>query len=308
MVIPNISSFGGFFLLGFSKQPLLEAALFVIVVVFYLLTLLGNVAIIVLAHLDPRLHTPMYLFLTHLSLMDLCYTTSTAPQLLAHLYGPEKTITYGGCVVQLYVALAMGSTECLLLVVMAVDRYVAVCRPLHYAVLLSPRTCWKLVAATWLTGLASSLVQTVLTTQVPRCGRNIIDHVFCEVPVLLKLACVDTTLNRTELLLVSALFLLAPFALILGSYSCIAQAAWKTRSLQGRQKALGTCSSHLAVVFLFYGTATVSYLQPSSAASQDRDKVMALLYGIVTPTLNPFIYTLRNKDMKGALRKMMGKQ
>ena len=308
MVIPNISSFGGFFLLGFSKQPLLEAALFVIVVVFYLLTLLGNVAIIVLAHLDPRLHTPMYLFLTHLSLMDLCYTTSTAPQLLAHLYGPEKTITYGGCVVQLYVALAMGSTECLLLAVMAVDRYVAVCRPLHYAVLLSPRTCWKLVAATWLTGLASSLVQTVLTTQVPRCGRNIIDPVFCEVPVLLKLACVDTTLNRTELLLVSALFLLAPFALILGSYSCIAQAAWKTRSLQGRQKALGTCSSHLAVVFLFYGTATVSYLQPSSAASQDRDKVMALLYGIVTPTLNPFIYTLRNKDMKGALRKMMGKQ
>ncbi|XP_045685417.1 olfactory receptor 2G3-like [Phyllostomus hastatus] len=307
MVIPNISFFDGFLLLGFSKQPLLEAALFAIVLVFYLLTLLGNAAIIVLARLDPRLHSPMYLFLTHLSLMDLCYTTSTAPQLLAHLYSPEKTITYGGCVVQLYVALAMGSTECLLLAVMAVDRYVAVCRPLHYTVLLGPRTCWKLVATTWLTGLASSLVQTVLTTRVPLCGRNVIDHVFCEVPVLLKLACVDTTFNRTELLLVSVFFLLAPLTLILGSYGCIAQAVWKTRSIQGWQKALSTCSSHLAVVFLFYGTAAASYLQPSSATSQDRDKVMALLYGIVTPTLNPFIYTLRNKDMKGALRKMMGK-
>ncbi|XP_037019975.2 olfactory receptor 2G3-like [Artibeus jamaicensis] len=308
MVIPNISSFSGFFLLGFSKQPLLEAALFIIVVVFYLLTLLGNTAIIVLARLDPRLHTPMYLFLAHLSIMDLCYTTSTAPQLLAHLYGPEKTITYGGCVVQLYVALAMGSTECLLLAVMAVDRYVAVCRPLHYTILLGPRTCWKLVATTWLTGLVSSLVQTVLTTRVPLCGKNVIDHIFCEVPVLLKLACVDTTFNRMELLLVSALFLLTPLVLILGSYSCIAQAVWKTRSVQGRQKALSTCSSHLTVVFLFYGTAAASYLQPSSASSRDRDKVMALLYGIVTPTLNPFIYTLRNKDMRGALRKMMGKQ
>ncbi|XP_004417442.1 PREDICTED: putative olfactory receptor 2B8 [Odobenus rosmarus divergens] len=234
MVIPNTSSFGGFFLLGFSEQPLLEMTLFVITVVFYLLTLLANMAIIILAHLDPRLHTPMYFFLTHLSLMDLCYTTSTVPQLLFNLQGPGKIIRYGGCVGQLYVSLALGSAECILLAVMAVDHYVAGCRPLHYAILMHPCICWQLAATTWLTGLASSLVQTVLITQVPLCGGNVIDHVFCEVPVLLKLACVDTTF-------------------------------------------------------------------------QNQDKFLALLYGIVTPALNPFIYTLCNKDMKGALRKMIGK-
>ncbi|XP_011382086.2 olfactory receptor 2G3-like [Pteropus vampyrus] len=308
MVILNTSSFGVFFLLGFSEQPLLEMTLFAIVVVFYLLTLLGNMAIIILAHLDPRLHSPMYLFLTHLSLMDLCYTTSTVPQLLVNMQGLKKTITYGGCVGQLYVSLAMGSMECILLAVMAVDRYVAVCRPLHYATLMHPRICGQLVAMTWLAGLGNSLVQTVLVTQVPLCGRNVIDHLFCEVPVLLKLACVDVTFNRMELLLVSAFFLLAPLTLILTSYSCIAQAVWKIRTAEGRHKALGTCSSHLVVVFLFYGTAMATYLQTPSATSRDRDKFMALLYGIVTPTLNPFIYTLRNKDMKGALRKMVSRR
>ncbi|XP_022347955.1 putative olfactory receptor 2B8 [Enhydra lutris kenyoni] len=306
MVIPNASSFGGFFLLGFSEQPLLEMTLFAIIVVFYLLTLLGNMTIIILAHLDPWLHTPMYFFFTHLSLMDLCYTTSTVPQLLFNLQGPEKTISYGSCVGQLYVSLAMGSTECILLTVMAVDRYVAVCWPLHYTVLMHPHLCWQLAATTWLTGLVSSLVQTVLTTQVPLCGRNIIDHVFCKVPVL-KLACVDTTFNQVELFLVSALLLLVPLTLILISYSCIAQAVWKIKSAEGRQKALGTCSSHLVVVFLFYGTVMATYLQPTADTFQNRDKFMALLYGIVTPTLNPFINTLCNKDVKGALMKMIGK-
>lgn len=307
MVIPNVSSFDGFFLLGFSDRPLLEMTLFVIIMFFYSLTLLGNMAIIILAHLDPRLHTPMYFFLIHLSLMDLCYTTSTVPQLLFNLKGPEKTITYGGCVGQLYVSLAMGSTECILLAVMAVDRYVAVCRPLRYTTLMQTSVCWQMVATTWLTGLVSSLVQTVLIAQVPLCGRNVIDHIFCEVPVLLRLACVDTTFNQMELTLVSAFFLLVPLTLILISYICIAQAVWRIQSREGRQKALGTCSSHLVVVFLFYSTAMATYLQPAAATSQDRDKFMALLYGIVTPTLNPFIYTLRNKDLKGALRKMIGK-
>ncbi|EHH15887.1 hypothetical protein EGK_02042, partial [Macaca mulatta] len=303
----NISSFSGFFLLGFSKQPLLEMVLFVIIVIFYLLTLLGNMAIIILARLDPRLHTPMYLFLSHLSLMDLCSTASTVPQLLFNLQGP-KTVTYGGCVGQLYVSLAMGSTECILLAVMAFDRYVAVCQPLHYTILMHPRICLQLVVTTWLTGLSSSLVQTVLITQVPLCGRNIIDHVFCEVPVLLRLACVDTTFNQMELFLVSAFLLLVPLTLILVSYTRIVQAVWKIRSSEGCRKALETCSSHLVVVFLFYGTAMAMYLQLGSATSQNQNKFMALFYGIVTPTLNPFIYTLRNKDMKGALWKIMGKK
>lgn len=308
MVILNTSSFGGFFLLGFSEQPLLEMTLFAIVVVFYLLTLLGNMAIIILAHLDPRLHSPMYLFLTHPSLMDLCYTTSTVPQLLVNMQGPKKTSTYGGCVGQLYVSLAMGSMECILLAVMAVDHYVAVCRPLHYATLMHLCICGQLVAMTWLAGLGSSLVQTMMVTQVPLCGRNVIDHLFCEVPVLLKLACVDVTFNCMELLLVSVFFLLEPFALILTSYSCIAQAMWKIRTTEGHHKALGICSSHLMMVFLFYGTAMATYLQSPSTTFRDQDKFMALLYGIVTPTLNPFIYTIHNKDMKIALKKMLGKE
>ncbi|KAM6148409.1 olfactory receptor 2G3-like [Erethizon dorsatum] len=305
---PNVSASAGFLLLGFSEQPALEKALFVTIILLYLLTLSGNAAIVLLTRLDPRLHTPMYLFLSHLSLMDLCYTASTVPQLLLNLRGPKKTITYGGCVGQLYVSLAMGSTECILLAVMAVDRYLAVCRPLHYLVLMRPCICSQLVAATWLTGLASSLVQTVLVPRVPLCGRNVINHVFCEVPALLQLACVDVTFNRTQLFVASAVLLLLPLALILLSYSCIAQAVWRIRSSAGQRKALGTCSAHLAVVSLFYGTAMAAYLQPTSASSQDRDKFLALLYGIVTPTVNPFIYTLRNKDMKEALRKAMGRE
>ncbi|XP_076994115.1 olfactory receptor 2G6-like [Tamandua tetradactyla] len=178
----------------------------------------------------------MYLFLSHLSSMDLCYTTSTVPQLLFNLKGPDKTITYGGCVGQLYVALAMGSTECILLAVMAVDCYVAVCRPLHYTMLMHPRICLQLVSMTWLTGLTSSLVQTVLIVQLPLCGRNVIDHVFCEVPVLPTLACVDTTFNQMELFLVSAFSLLVPLVLILISYSCTVKVAWKMRSSEGRTK------------------------------------------------------------------------
>ncbi|XP_007953009.2 olfactory receptor 2G6-like [Orycteropus afer afer] len=308
MVSSNISFFSEFFLLGFSGHPLLETTLFIITMIFYLLTLLGNMAILILACLDPRLHTPMYFFLSHLSFMDLCYTTSTVPQLLFNLKGPEKTITYGGCVGQLYVASAMGSAECILLVVMAVDRYAAICQPLRYAVIMHPRFCFQLVAMTWLTGLTSSLVQTVLITQVPLCGQNVIDHVFCEVPVLLKLSCVDTTANQMELFLVSVFFFLVPLSLILISYGFIAQSLWKIRASEGCQKALGTCSSHLVVVFLFFGTAIAMYLKPTSTTSQYQDKFMALFYGVVTPTLNPFIYTLRNKDVKEALKKMMWKE
>lgn len=238
MVIPNVSSFDGFFLLGFCEQPLLKMTLFVIILFFYLLTLLGNIAIIILAHLDPWLHTPMYFFFTHLSLMDLCYTTSTVPRLLFNLQGPEKTITYGGCVGQLYVSLAMGSTECILLAVMAVDRYVAVCWPLHYTVLMHPCISWQMVAITWLTGLVSSLVQTVLITQVPLCGRNVIDHIFCEVPVLLKLACVDTTFNQMELFLVSAFLLLVPLSFLFPT-SALLRLCGRSSRMKAAKRPLG---------------------------------------------------------------------
>ncbi|KAM5126130.1 olfactory receptor 2G3 [Callospermophilus lateralis] len=301
----NGSSPTGFILLGFSAHPRLEAVLFVFVLFFYLLTLLGNFTIMAVSYLDPALHTPMYFFLSNLSLLDVCFTTSLASQTLVNLRGPAKTITYGGCVVQLYVSLALGSTECILLAVMALDRYEPVCRPLHYVVIMSPRVCQQLASTSWLSGLANSLIHATFTLQLPLCGNSRLDHFICEVPALLKLACVDTTVNELVLFLVSILFLVIPPMLILISYGFITRAVLRIRSSEARYKAFSTCSSHLTVVVIFYGTIIYMYLQPSDSYAQDQGKFISLFYTMLTPTLNPLIYTLRNKDVKGALRKLL---
>ncbi|XP_045423383.1 olfactory receptor 2G2-like [Lemur catta] len=303
----NDSNLTGFILLGFSDHPQLQKVLFVVILILYLLTLLGNTTIILVSRLEPKLHTPMYFFLSHLSFLDLCFTSSVIPQLLVNLRDPMKTITYGGCVVQLYVSLALGSTECVLLAVMSYDRYVAVCRPLHYTVLMHPRLCMALASTAWLSGMATTLVQSTLTLQLPFCGHRQVDHFFCEVPVLIQLACVDTTFNQAELFVASVLFLVLPLSLILISYGYIAQAILRIESVFGRCKAFGTCSSHLTVVIVFYGTIIFMYLQPAKSRSKDQGKFVSLFYTVVTPMLNPLIYTLRNKDVKGALKKILGK-
>ncbi|XP_012870949.1 PREDICTED: olfactory receptor 2G3 [Dipodomys ordii] len=300
----NTSSLEGFILLGFSEHPQLESVLFIFVLFFYLLTLVGNFTIMILSYLESSLHTPMYFFLSNLSFLDLCFTTSLAPQTLVNLRGPEKTITYGGCVVQLYVSLALGSTECILLAVMALDRYVAVCKPLHYVVIMNPRVCQQLASLSWLSGLANSLIHATFTLQLPLCGNRKLDHFICEVPALLKLACVDTTVNELVLFIVSILFLIIPPTLILISYGFITQAVLRIKSVEARHKAFSTCSSHLTVVVIFYGTIIYMYLQPSDSYAQDQGKFISLFYTMVTPTLNPLIYTLRNKDVKEALKKL----
>ncbi|XP_057160980.1 putative olfactory receptor 2B8 [Ursus arctos] len=301
----NGSSFTGFILLGFSDRPQLELVLFVVLLIFYLFTLLGNTTIIALSHLDPHLQTPMYFFLSNLSFLDLCYTTSTVPQLLVHLRGTDKSISFGGCVAQMFVSLGLGCTECILLGVMAFDRYAAICRPLHYTVVMHPRLCALMASASWVIGFANSLLQTVLTFLVPRCGRNKIDHFLCEVPPLLKLACVDTTANESELFFLGVIILLIPVALITVSYGRIVRAVLRIKSSAGQRKAFGTCGSHITVVSLFYGTAIYAYLQPSNNYSQDQGKFVSLFYTIVTPMVNPVIYTLRNKDVTGAMRKVL---
>ncbi|KAM6148998.1 olfactory receptor 2G3-like [Erethizon dorsatum] len=295
----------GFILLGFSDHPGLEPVLFVLVLLCYLLTLAGNITIIVVSYLDPSLHTPMYFFLSNLSFLDLCFTSSLAPQTLVNLRGLEKTITYRGCVVQLYTSLALGSTECVLLAVMALDRYVAVCKPLHYTVIMSPRLCHQMAMASWFSGVANSLVHSTFTLQLPLCGNRKLDHFICEVPALLKLACVDTTVNELVLFVVSILFLILAPALILVSYGFIAQAVLRIKSAETRHKALSTCSSHLTVVVVFYGTIIYMYLQPRDSYAQDQGKFISLFYTMVTPALNPVIYTLRNKDVKEALKKLL---
>ncbi|KAM4835586.1 putative olfactory receptor 2B3 isoform 1-T1 [Thomomys bottae] len=293
-----------FILLGFADRPWLELPLFIILVITYPIAMLGNITIILVSRLDPRLHSPMYFFLTNLSFLDMCYTTSIVPQMLVNLGSSTKTISYTrGCVAQLIIFLALGATECLLLVVMSFDRFVAICRPLHYVVIMNRSFCLRMAAFSWLTGFTNSVLQSSLTLSMPRCGRREVDHFFCEVPALLKLSCADTKPIEAELFFFSVLILLIPVTLILISYGFIAQAVLKMRSAEGRRKAFGTCGSHMTVVSLFYGTAIYMYLQPPSSTSKDWGKMVSLFYGIITPMLNPLIYSLRNKDMKDAFKR-----
>ncbi|XP_005350234.1 olfactory receptor 10-like [Microtus ochrogaster] len=302
----NTSLGGRFILVGFSDWPQLELIFFIYILIFYSLTLFGNTAIIALSRMDVRLHTPMYFFLSHLSFLDLCFTTSTVPQLLINLHGLDRTINYGGCVAQLFISLSLGSTESLLLVVMAFDRYAAVCRPLHYATIMHPVLCQALAVVSWLGGLLNSLIQTSLMMAMPLCGYRM-NHFFCEMPVFLKLACEDTGGTEAKMFVARVVIVAVPAILILGSYAQIARAVLKIKSMAGRRKAAGTCGSHLLVVSLFYGSAIYTYLQPKGNYSESKGKFVALFYTIITPMLNPLIYTLRNKDVKGALWRVLGR-
>ncbi|XP_007445110.1 olfactory receptor 2G3-like [Python bivittatus] len=303
----NQSSQGEFILLGVADRPRLEMFLFVFVLTCYLMTLLGNTTIIVVSRLDPHLHTPMYFFLSNLSFLDLCFTTSLGPQMLVNFWRKSKTIAYDACVVELYISLSLGSTECILLAVMAYDRYAAICHPLRYTTMMSHSLCFTMAAVSWVSGFSNSVVQTTMTLSLPRCGQNKIDHFFCEVPALLKLACVDTSVNEAELFASSVVFLLLPLGLIIISYGYIATAVLRIRSAEGRRKAFNTCASHLMVVSLFYGTGIASYLQSPSNYSRDQGKMISLFYTFVTTMLNPLIYTLRNKEVHKALRRVMKK-
>ncbi|XP_004717807.1 olfactory receptor 2G3-like [Echinops telfairi] len=304
----NGTSEGDFILLGFSDQPQLEIVLFVVVLISYLLTLLGNAAIILLSYLDTKLHTPMYFFLTNLSFLDLCFTTSIVPQLLWNLKGPAKTITPSGCVIQLYVSLSLGSTECVLLTIMAFDRYVAVCRPLNYTAVMHPSFCKSLAGIAWLSGVGNTLIQSTITLRLPRCGHHHLHHFLCEIPAMMKLACVDIHANEVQLFVATLVLLLLPMALILVSYGLIVRAVVKIKSVQAWRKALGTCGSHLIVVSLFFGPSSAIYIQPKRSYGHSQGKFLTLFYTVVTPTLNPLIYTLRNKDVKGALRRLLRRE
>uniref|UniRef100_A0ABB5UQ14 Olfactory receptor n=1 Tax=Sus scrofa TaxID=9823 RepID=A0ABB5UQ14_PIG len=302
----NHSSPAGFLLLGFSEHPELERILFAVVFASYLLTLAGNTLIILLSALDPRLHSPMYFFLSNLSFLDLCFTTSCVPQMLVHLWGPHKTISFLGCAVQLFIFLLLGTTECVLLTVMAFDRYVAVCQPLHYATIVHPRLCRQLAAVAWVMGLVQSIVQTPPTLRLPFCPHRQIDDFVCQVPSLIRLSCGDTTFNGIQLAVSSVVFLVVPLALILISYGAIARAVLRISSAAAWRKALGTCSSHLAVVTLLYSSVIAVCLQPKSPYAQRRGKFFGLFYAVGTPSLNPLIYTLRNKEVKRALGRLLG--
>ncbi|XP_006861343.1 PREDICTED: olfactory receptor 2F1-like [Chrysochloris asiatica] len=303
----NLTWVSDFVLVGLSRDQQAQAGLFILFGATYLLTLLGNGLIVLLTGLDRRLHLPMYFFLSHLSIVDIGYTTSGVPQMLVHFLQERKTISFRRCGLQLFFSLALGGTEYLLLAAMAYDRYVAICDPLWYITVMSLRLCVVLVAVCWLVGLANSAVETAITMSLPTCGRNVLNHVACETLALVRLACVDTTLNQLVIVVSSIVVLLVPCCLVSLSYTHIAAAILRIRSSQGRRKAFGTCASHLAVVSMSYGMALFTYLQPHSAASAEQDKMVVLFYAVVTPLLNPLIYSLRNQDMKAALSRLLGR-
>ncbi|XP_007527246.3 putative olfactory receptor 2W6 [Erinaceus europaeus] len=303
----NDSSRDHFILVGFSEYPRAEFILSLFASGFYAMTLLGNAVIILVSVLDSRLHTPMYFFLRNLSFLDMCFTTSIVPQMLANMWEKSKTITYVGCVVQFSVALALGSTECVLLAVMAVDRYVAVCWPLRYTTIMHQQVCHIFAATSWLSGFANSLFQSSLAMLLPLCGHHRVDHFLCEILIIVKLSCVDTHPTESKMLVARMIILIIPVSIILTSYALIARAVVRMKSAEGRKKAFGTCASHLVVVSLFYGTVMFMYLQPKHKYSQHQGKALALVYTTVAPSMNPLVYTLRNKDVKRAIRKVVWK-
>ncbi|CAM5173235.1 unnamed protein product [Eretmochelys imbricata] len=301
----NRTSVSEFILVGLSSQPRTQRLLFAAILATYLATLAGNLLIVGLVRTDSCLHTPMYFFLSHLSFLEICYTSWTVPQALAHLLTHSKSIPFAHCAAQMYLALSLGSSEAILLAAMAYDRFVAVCRPLRYAALMGRSRCWALALSSWASGFLLSVVNVACVLRLPFCGPNRVNHFFCELPVVLELACADRRLTEAVVFGAAVLILLLPLAVILASYGLILASVLQGQVAAGRHKAFSTCASHLAVVTIFYGTVISMYMRPRSGTTPDWDKHIAVFYNVVTPALNLLIYTLRNKEVKGAMAKLM---
>lgn len=276
-----------------------------VVIIIYLFTIVGNLLVILLVQADTCLHKPMYFFLSHLSGLEICYVTSTMPQILAHLLSGNGAITFAGCAAQMYMLTCLVSTECLLLGAMAYDRYVAICHPLLYAIAMGRSRQLQLTSASWAGGFLLASIDVACTLRLPFCGSNRIDHFVCEVPVLLKLACTDVHVMEVINFVLAGLVLLVPLSVILTSYGLIISSVVQMPSTTGRHKAFSTCASHMIVVIMFYGTGIFMYLIPHSKTAPNNDKQIAAFYILVSPLLNPIIYTLRNKDVHGAVAKVL---
>ncbi|XP_003796939.1 olfactory receptor 958-like [Otolemur garnettii] len=306
MEIKNHTAVTEFVLLGIPHTEGQETVLFAVFLTFYLCTLLGNLLILVAVLSDSRLHTPMYFFLCNLSVLDIGFSSVSTPKVLAILLLRSRVISLGGCVCQVFFYHFLGSTECLLYTVMAYDRFAAICSPLRYTIVMNRRVCALLAAGTWVTSSFHATILTTLTFQLPYCGSNVVDYFFCDIFPVVKLACGDTLVIETVSFTNIGLVPMTCFLLILASYVRIVIAILKMRSAEGRRKAASTCVSHLSVVTLFFGPCALIYTQPS--LSEVLVTPVQIFGNVVTPMLNPTIYTLRNKDVKGALKKLSGAQ
>ncbi|XP_052038830.1 olfactory receptor 5W2-like [Apodemus sylvaticus] len=303
MKFENFTVFTDFVLLGLSCRQDVQQGLFALFFLVYGLTIIANLGMVILIKLDIRLHTPMYYFLSNLSFCDICYSSTVSPKMLADFLSKEKRIAYNLCAVQMYFFVAFADVECLMLAVMAYDRYVAICKPLLYTIAMSKKVCIQLVAVTYAVGLVDSAIHTSCTFRLSFCNSNVINHFLCDIPPLLALSCSDTSINEILLFTFSTFLLGCSIVSVLLSYCYIIATICRMNSAEGRRKAFSTCASHLMAVAIFHGTLLFMYFRPSSSYSMDTDKMASVFYTVVTPMLNPLIYSLRNQDVKGALKK-----
>nr|XP_004667664.2 putative olfactory receptor 5AK3 [Jaculus jaculus] len=301
MTQKNGSKVTEFYLLGFGVQLEFQCVLFIVFLVIYVTSMVGNTGIILLINTDSRLQTPMYFFLQHLAFVDICYTSAITPKMLQNFVMQNKSITYGGCLMQLFIYAVFATSDCYLLAVMAVDRYIAICKPLRYPTIMSRKVCIQLVAGSYLMGSINSSVHTGFTFSLSFCKSNI-NHFFCDIPPIVTIACSNNDINFMLILIFVGFNLMFTVLIVIFSYIYIMAAILKMPSNAGRKKTFSTCASHLTAVTLFYGTLAYMYLQPPSDNSEENMKVASVFYGIVIPMLNPLIYSLRNKEVKDAIR------
>uniref|UniRef100_A0A670YYL0 Olfactory receptor n=1 Tax=Pseudonaja textilis TaxID=8673 RepID=A0A670YYL0_PSETE len=294
-----------FYLTELSDLPEVQIALFMVILLIYLTTLAGNGSILMAIGTDAHLQTPMYFFLSNLSLLDILCPTVIVPKMLQIFLSKDKKISFVGCITQMYVFASFADAECLLLAAMAYDRYMAICNPLIYPALMSHRVCFGLVVGSYLIGSVTSLIHTYYTFHLSFCGSNIINHFFCDVPPLLALSCSNTHINEILLFALCGFIQMSTFLLIVISYVYVICTILRIHSAEGRQKAFSTCTSHLTAVALYYGTLLFTYLRPSSSYILNTDKIVSVFYTVVFPMLNPLIYTLRNEEVKDAFNKLL---
>ncbi|XP_078524966.1 olfactory receptor 6N1-like [Lissotriton helveticus] len=303
----NHSSVKEFLIQGFPNLRRFHTLCFTLLLLVYLVTILGNVLVFMAIWLDSRLRTPMYLFISTLSFLEICYTAITIPKMLADLLADRMLISFNGCIMQIYFFHSLGGTECYILTIMAYDRYVAICKPLQYPSIMTNKLCIQLLVVCWAYGLCGPLAEIVLASKLPYTGSNEIHHIFCDFPPLLSLACTDTSMNILVDFTINTIEIILSFLFVLLSYIKIITTILRIRSEEGRRKAFSTCASHLIMVILFFGTALFMYVRLTNSYSLDYDQALAVIFAVVTPFLNPFIYSLRNKEIQNALRRIFQK-
>ncbi|XP_036592521.1 olfactory receptor 11G2-like [Trichosurus vulpecula] len=295
----------GFILLGFTYTGETQTLLFMLLLTIYILTLLGNRSITCAVCWDERIHTPMYILLANFSFLEICYVTTTVPNMLVNFFSETKVISFSGCFLQYYLFFSLGTTECFFLAIMAFDRYLAICRPLHYHTIMTRRLRTRLVVSCWIIGFLWFPVPIIIISQLSFCDPKIIDHILCDPSPILVLTCTPAPMMEFTCSFLTSIILVVPFLFIIGTYTLVLKAVLKIPSRRGKRKAFSTCGSHIVVVSLFYGPAMVMYVRPRPGHEAQTQKVVTLFYSMVTPFLNPIIYSLRNKEMKEALRKLL---